>query len=252
MKSQQPNISKSVRRTFEVLELFCEQRKPMSAAQIQHALGIPQPSARVLLKEIVDVGYLSYNVPARVYFPTAKLCKLTDWLGSRLIVNEKLIRAVDTIANQVDETVSLSTATYGHVEVLYSNRARHPLALQVAPGMGGSLWRSAVGRTLLSLRTEEEVEKFFAAIADSDGPKGRALREQVRTQVRSIREQGHFIGYDILLKGVGAVCVPIPGSARSGTPLVVAVAGGKDRIQSSERQILKTLRTQLRDTVTRT
>ncbi len=252
MKSQQSNISKSVRRTFEVLELFCEQRKPMTAAQIQHALGLPQPSARVLLKEIVDVGYLSYVMPARVYFPTAKLCKLSDWLGSRLVVSEKLIRAVDTVASQIEETVSLSTATYGHVEVLYAQRAQHPLALQVGPGMGGSLWRSAVGRTLLSLRSAEEVEQFFAGIAESEGPKGRSLREQVRSQVRSIREQGYFIGYDILLKGVGAVCLPVRCPAGSGTPLVVAVAGGKDRIQSSERQILKILRAQLRDVVART
>ncbi|MBM4195886.1 MAG: helix-turn-helix domain-containing protein [Gammaproteobacteria bacterium] len=243
----QPNISKSVRRTFDVLELFCEQRRPMTAAQIQHALGLPQPSARVLLKELLDVGYLSYTMPARTYFPTARLRKLSDWLGSSLTVNDTLIPSIDAVATAVDETVALATATYGHVEVLYANRAQHPLALQVQAGMGGCLWRSAPGRTLLSMRSEAEVDAFFADIDVSDAPRGRALREEVRRQIRSIREEGCFAGYDILMKGVGSMCLPLTGLACEGTHLVVTVAGGKDRIKSAERQILKTLRTQLRD-----
>jgi hypothetical protein len=34
-------------------------------------------------------------------------------------------------------------------------------------------------------------------------------------------------GYDLFLKGAGAVCAPVPGSGTSagGTPLVIAVAG---------------------------
>src|SRR5262245_26560590 len=121
MKSQ-ANISKSVARTFRVLELFREMRKPMTAAQIQHSLDIPQPSARVLLKELVDIGYLAYTMPAKTYFPTPLLCKLGDWLGRSPMVHEPLIRAVDAISRELGETVSLSTATYGHVEVFYVRR----------------------------------------------------------------------------------------------------------------------------------
>ena len=245
MRSQ-ANISKSVARTFRVLELFREVRKPMTAAQIQYALDIPQPSARVLLKELVDIGYLAYTMPAKTYFPSPRLCKLGDWLGSSLVVHESLIRAVDAICREVSETTNLSTETHGHVEVLYSRRADHALSLRVSAGMGGALWRSAVGRTLLSIRTDKQVEEFLNTLEPRDGPRGRRQRDEIVAQIRTIRSQGYFLGYDILLKGVGAICVPLP-QLIAGVPLVLAVAGGKDRIQPREKGILRTIRAHLRD-----
>ena len=245
MRSQ-ANISKSVARTFRLLELFREARKPMTAVQIQHALDIPQPSARVLLKELVVIGYLAYTMPAKTYFPTPRLCSLGDWLGSSLVVYEPLRRAVDTLARELSETTSLSTATYGHVEVLHVCRADHALSLLVSVGMGGALWRSAVGRTLLSLRSNREVDEFMDGLEPRDAPRGRRQRGEITGQIRAIRNQGYFAGYDILLKGVGAICVPLPRSI-AGVPLVLAVAGGKDRIQPREKLILRAIRAELRE-----
>ncbi len=241
----QANISKSVARTFRVLELFRELRRPLTAAQIQHALRLPQPSTRVLLRELVDIGYLAYTMPARTYFPTARLCALGDWLGSSLVLHEGLMRTVDSISHELDETASLSTATSGHVEVLYVRRAGHALALQISAGMGSHLWRSAVGRTLLSRRSEQEVEEFFDGLEARDQPRGRRQREQIREQICQIRAQGYFAGYDIFLKGVGAICVPLP-HAMTGAPLVLAVAGGKDRVQPREKAIVRAIRAHLR------
>jgi DNA-binding IclR family transcriptional regulator len=245
LKSQ-ANISKSVARTFRVFELFRENRKPMTAAQIQHHLKMPQPSARVLLKELVGIGYLAYTMPTRTYFPTPRICGLGDWLGSSLVVHEPLIRAVDAISAEVGETAALSTENYGHVEVLYVHRADHPLSLQVSPGMGGTLWRSAVGRTLLSLRTDAQVEEFIIGLDAKDAPRGRRQREELMSQVRQIRSAGVFFGYDIYMKGVGAICIPLPNVLR-GVPLALSVAGGKDRIQPREKAILRTLRSALRE-----
>lgn len=244
--SVQANISKSVARAFRVLELFRELRKPMTAAQIQHALDLPQPSARVLLKELVEIGYLAYTMPAKTYFPTPRLCTLGDWLGSSLVVHQPLIQAVDNLARALGETANLSTATYGHVEILYARRADHALSLQVAAGMGGILWRSAVGRTLLSLRSEPEVVAFLDSLEPRDAPRGRRQREELLAEIRRIRNQGWFAGYDVLLKGVGALCVAVP-PALAPVPLVLTVAGGKDRIQPREKAILRAIRAQLRE-----
>jgi DNA-binding IclR family transcriptional regulator len=245
MKAQ-ANISKSVARTFRVLELFRELRRPLTAAQVQHALQVPQPSARVLLKELVDIGYLAYTMPARTYFPTARLCALGDWLGSSLVLHEPLLRVVDGIAAELDETTSLCTATSGHVEVLYVRRAGHPLTLQISAGMGSVLWRSAVGRTLLSLRSDDQVGAFLGNLDPRDAPRGRRQREDIAAQIRQIRTQGYFAGYDVFLKGVGAICVPVPRPI-AGVPLVLAVAGGKDRIQPREKAILRLIRARLRE-----
>ncbi len=246
LMTSQTNISKSVGRTFRLLELFQQGRKPMTAAQIQHALKIPQPSARVLLKELVEIGYLAYTMPAKTYFPTPRLCTLGAWLGGSHIVHEPLILAVDVIARELGETTCLSTATYGHVEVLYARRADQPLSVQVSAGMGSALWRSSVGRTLLSMRSDREVQEFMDGLEPRDAPRGGRQREQIAAQIRMIRSQGYLAGYDIFLKGVGAICVPLP-QTQSAIPLALSVVGAKDRIQPREKAILRTVRGHLRN-----
>lgn len=65
-------------------------------------------------------------------------------------------------------------------------------------------------------------------------------------QVRRIRSQGVFAGYDVLLKGVGAVSLPVPTQA-AGMSLVLTVSGGKDRIQPREKPIIRIMRQRLRE-----
>ncbi|MCK6370483.1 MAG: hypothetical protein L6Q83_03995 [Gammaproteobacteria bacterium] len=112
--------------------------------------------------------------------------------------------------------------------------------------MGSHLWRSAVGRALLSLRSRQEVQEFLDGLEKRDAPRGRRQREQITAQIDQIRAQGYLAGYDIFLKGVGAICVPFADSV-NGTPLVLAVAGGKDRIKPNEKAMLRSLRAHLRN-----
>ena len=56
MPSSRPNISKSVGRAFAVLELFGQQRKPLTAARLRESLNIPQPSLRALLGNLVGLA----------------------------------------------------------------------------------------------------------------------------------------------------------------------------------------------------
>jgi DNA-binding IclR family transcriptional regulator len=244
----QANISKSVSRGFRVLELFRERRQPMTAAQIQHALRIPQPSARVLLREMVGIGYLAYAMPTKTYFPTAKVCLLGDWLGKTILLPDPLVTLVDSLAGELRETCTLSTATQGHVEVLYVRRATHGLAMQVATGMGGPLWRSTAGRALLAAFDDRELAAFFDQLDPRSGPRSRQQREQIQQQIRQIRSQGYFAGYDVLLKGVGSFCIPVPAQATS-VMLVLTLSGGKDRIQPREKAIIRIMRQRLRETL---
>ena len=102
-------ISKSVGRVFDVLELFREQRRPMSAADIQRRLQIPQPSIRALLKNLVELGYLDYERSTRKYFPALHLARLGDWIEQSLLGGGELAALVESVSMATGETVSLST-----------------------------------------------------------------------------------------------------------------------------------------------
>ena len=58
---------KSASRTFAVLELFRDERRPLRLSEIYTALGYPQSSSTNLLKGMVIEGYLNYNRNTRTY-----------------------------------------------------------------------------------------------------------------------------------------------------------------------------------------
>ena len=62
---------KSGARVVEILELFAEERRPLSATEIGAALDYPKSSASLLLHTLVECGWLSLNSESMRYFPHA-------------------------------------------------------------------------------------------------------------------------------------------------------------------------------------
>lgn len=239
------SISKSVARAFALLELFRTERRAMTAAEIQRALGAPQPSIRALLKNLTDLGYLHFTATDRTYIPSVRVPALGDWIRRGGSAAVALTQAVDAIARGAEETTSLSTLRGRNLEVLYVRKADHAVAVQLEPGVGAPLWRSAVGRLLLARCPPQLRSELFAETLATERDGG--LRRQImgaRTAVERLVRVDACTGYDILIEGVGAICVAASTDA-AGQPLVVAVAGVSQRLKSREREILKLMRAEL-------
>jgi DNA-binding IclR family transcriptional regulator len=236
------SISKSVDRAFALLELFRGQRRPMTAAEIGRRLAIPQPSCRVLLKALTASGYLAYAEDLRTYVPTPRVAALGDWLGGAGLAPAHWRTRVDEIAAVTEETTSLCGIQDTRVNVLHVRKAEHPVALQLEPGVGVALWRTAVGRALLAHCDDGTRGRLLDAMGRREkDPAARRTILGLPRELKRIRGAGHLTAYDIFFKGVGAVCVPVPGTDGP-DPLVVAVAGLKDRIRAGEARILRAIR----------
>jgi len=236
------SISRSVARAFAVLELFRTERRPLTAAEIGRRLDLPQPSTRALLKTLVAAGYLAFEDGRRTYLPTPRVTALGDWLASAGLAAPGLRARVDDIAAATDETTSLCGIQDTRVHILHVRRASHPVALQLEAGVGVALWQTAVGRTLLALCDDPTRERLLATMARRErDPAARRTIQSLPRELRRIRAAGHLTAYDVFFQGVGAVCVPVDDGA-SGGPLVIAVAGLKERIRANEARILRAIR----------
>lgn len=238
------NISKSVRRAFDVFELFRQHKVPLTAADLRRSLEMPQPSARALLKNLVDLGYLSFTDRDKTYFPTMRLAQLGDWIGNTVIADVNVAEVIDAIALEAGETASLNVRNDLNLEILYVRTAAHPLGLSLRPGIGEALWLSAAGRALLGALPADERESALQAMISAErNPRSRRKILAIAPLLDEIHAQGYFVGYDIYFEGVGAVCV---GTHIGDRRAVVAVAGAKDRIRSNQRRILRIIRAGLR------
>ncbi len=249
MPASSANISKSVARTFALLELFAEQRRPLSATEIRRHLELPQPSCRALLLELTSLGYLAQDPERHKYLPTAGVAALGDWIAESQSPDPRLPASVARLARQANETCSLSRRRGQRLEILLASSAEHPLALRLQPGLGEALWRSAAGRCLLANLPQVELAGLLEEfLRNCRRPRDRETLRGLPSQLAQIRRSGHYVAADVLLRGVTTVCLPL---RASGQDFVITLAGASDRLTGREAQLLRLLRRELRPLLTR-
>src|SRR5947209_2873143 len=98
---------KSAIRVIEIFEFFEASREPRSLKEIINHLQYPQSSSTVLLKNLVSMGYLSYDCRLRKYFPTPRLGRLGDWVSGALFGEGRILNLMSEIHKATGELVGL-------------------------------------------------------------------------------------------------------------------------------------------------
>lgn len=60
-----PSVVKSAGRVLQILEFFDDVKREANVVEICRALGYPQSSTSVLLRSLVQLGYLAYTPKGR-------------------------------------------------------------------------------------------------------------------------------------------------------------------------------------------
>ena len=237
-------VSRSVDRVFQIIQLFTERRRPLSATEIRQALNMPHSSTVSVLSRLVTLGYLDQSTETRRFYPSLQLHHLCDSMPKAVVGGNPLAQLADSVQSKLNETTSISRLNDMFSMPIYAHAATHAEAVRVIPGLSGGLaTQSVVGRTLLSTLSDPEVTKlidragYWAKRARVDASFD---RDMIMKNVHFAREHGYLCGYNVLLPGVGAVSCPLP-FAVAGEQLAITVAGTSARIERSGQHIISTL-----------
>jgi IclR family KDG regulon transcriptional repressor len=240
------DVVKSVGRVFEVLQLFDARREPLSATDVERALGYPQSSTLALLKSMVRLGYLAFDRLDRSYLPTMRVAALGHWLDAAFQGEGRLAALLEDVGEATSETVCLSCQNDLSMQFTQVRLGTQGLILSVRPGDLAPLFQSAIGLTALSARPDPAIRKLALRVnRQARGTTPKVDPETVLQRVRRIRAAGHGVGYDMYITGIGAIAwVLLP--ANVPRPIVLSVGGPVARIRARETHIVKVTRAALR------
>jgi IclR helix-turn-helix domain len=68
-----PAMVKSAIRILRIFEVFAESKRPMRISELAEELEIPQSSASVLVRTLIQRGYMDFSPPGRTVLPTPRL-----------------------------------------------------------------------------------------------------------------------------------------------------------------------------------
>lgn len=233
---------KSAMRAFEILEHFRLSQQPRTMSELSSDLGYPLSSTTVLLKTLVNLGYLNYDRGKRVYFPTTKVTGLGDWVPRALFGSGQIIDAMNDVHAATSEGIFVGTRNDVYLQYLKTKQSLHALRFFIDEGTVRPITRSAAGWVLMSTMTDDKIENMVrrANIA-TQNPAERVLVPEIFQRIAEIRARGYGWAEDVPFAGGATIAVLMPGTIL-GSPVTLGLGGVADRIKKNFDKYLGALR----------
>jgi IclR family KDG regulon transcriptional repressor len=230
---------KSAERTLRLFELFSRRQQRLPVGEVARGLGIPQPSASMLLSNLAGLGYLEYDRFDRSYAPTIRVALLGSWIGPRLQGHQSLASRLDDLHREVGEDIFVGIQNGAAVQIVQVERGNHEL--NIDSGYMVSLTCTAVGRALLASKPDAELVRLVRRCnAEAKDSRSRVDEDRFITIINEVRSNGYAVTTGYYSPGRRSIAVPVP--SRTGkVPFAVGIAGPVERIEAKQGLILQGL-----------
>jgi DNA-binding IclR family transcriptional regulator len=188
-------MSKIVERTLDFLELFAEQRRPLSLSDISRLLQIPVSSCHDVLQAMQARGYIYELAPRGGYYPTLRFHHLSTMIAEHDPVVQRADILLRALRDTLDESVLLAKVNGLQATYLLAFEPSHPLRFQVKVGDSvRSLYATSGGRALLGSLDERARDAYLRTVKLTPMT---ALTLRTKTALRKDIELGNARGWFI-------------------------------------------------------
>jgi len=222
-------MSKIVDRTLDLLELFAQEKRPLSLSDIARLLQIPISSCHDVVQAMQSRGYIYEIAPRAGYYPTLRLHALGKEIGDNdpvLVRTEILLRS---LRDSLDESVSLSKVGGLNARYLLVFEPTHPLRILVKVGDSiRSIYATSAGKALLGSLDDRALAAFLRSVklvplTKNTVKSAAALRKDIDLG----RKRGWYLNREESLNGV----TTISASFRwNNSVYIVTIAGPSSRL----------------------
>ena len=196
---------KSAERVLDILELVAATTDGLTRSEITARLGLPKSSASVLVRSLLDRGYLRESGDGRRLTIGVRAFETGSGFLRHVSLRDIARTAMDELVREFGHTCHL--AVLSGRDVVYLDKVDPPhAAVVLVTSVGARLpaANTAVGLAQLAFLDDEELEQRFGAL-----PRDEAALERVRGSRALIRERGWAGERGPTTPGVGCVAAPI-------------------------------------------
>jgi DNA-binding IclR family transcriptional regulator len=222
---------KSARRVFEIMEFFDRERRPLGLKSICDTLDYPVSSGAAMLKSLVSLGYLEYDRNTQTYLPTMRIAVLGRWVSEQLFSEIKILPLMEDLGARSRETVIVGTQSDISAQYVHVLRSNQTLSYSAEPGSLRPLARCGVGLTLLSNKSDADIDTLVYRNNHAEPVRSRRVAlKDVMGSIEKIRRQGFFFSRNLYTEGVGVIAMLLPRAPFTRT-FVIALGGPVQRLE---------------------
>lgn len=204
-------IIPSVKRAFEILELFMDGTRSFSVPEITVRLKLPRTTTHELVQTLLACGYLEkddrqtrrFNLGLRAF-------ELGSIYAAQVDIAEDGLKVAKKVSKACDETVQMAIRNGTDAVFIIRVDSSHVLRLVSAVGSRLPAHCTGVGKMLLSALNDEELSALYAGKRRLSGMTDNSIAslKELLGEMAEIRAQGY--AYDDCESNVDSRCVAAP------------------------------------------
>lgn len=199
----------SVIKAFDILKLLSKQDRPLSPQEIAEATDTNLSTTHRFLLTLEEIGAVARRAGHRFHLGML-MSELGRTTVKREILSDRARIHVETLAEDVGETVSLYLFHPSGIERIVSHEPARPLVYREPYGTELELQTSSIGKLYLSQLPTLACEERLAALhLVPHTPHSIVDLRALRRELRDIRKHGFALSREEMELGLDCVSVPI-------------------------------------------
>jgi DNA-binding IclR family transcriptional regulator len=204
-------IIPSVKKAFEILELFLSGEPSISVPEITSRLGFPRTTAHELVQTLLPLGYLEKSdTEAHRFTLGLRVFELSGVYASQLDITDIGQKVARKISKKCDETVQMAILDGSDAVFIVRVDSSHTLRLVSAVGSRLPAHCTAVGKMLLSALSNKVLQELYSSYKRLPKMTANSItsKEKLISELKAVRKRGY--AYDDCESNEDARCVAAP------------------------------------------
>jgi DNA-binding IclR family transcriptional regulator len=201
---------KSAVRTVELLEFFAGRPGMHTLAEVQTAVGYPKSSLYMLLRTLVELGWVETDTTGTRYGIGVRALLV----GTSYIDGDEVVAAarpiLDRLAEETTETIHLARLDGTNVVYLATRQSQHYLRPFTRVGRRLPAHSTSLGKALLATHTDDQVRALLPEKLEALTEHTTTDREVLIEQLAVIRARGYSVDAEENTVGLRCFGVAIP------------------------------------------
>lgn len=224
----------SIERAFSILELFqrtgCAEH---SVKEISEALDLNKSTTFGLINTLTNLGYLQQNADNQKYALGLKLLSFSNTVKVQNIIIRAVHPYLEQINRKYGETVHCAVAYNDGVIYVDKVEATGSIYISTQIGTRNDLHCTGVGKCILAYMPPEDQERVYAGNLKTMTYNTITNSEQLREEVRKVRQAGYAVDNEEISIGLTCVAVPVFSGPET-VACAISVSGMTSRIRIAQ------------------
>lgn len=200
-------------KVFSIIETVVEgQDKGVTYSEIVSALGLAKSSVHRILKNLTDLGYLTFNPETKRYFGSLRLAALGAEVMSHFQLRDHVRPFLLELHRETEHTANVAILD-GSRGVFVDKIESRDFGIKLFSEVGKTfpLHCTGLGKALLAFSTGGAASKFLESPLEAITEKTITDPEKFRRELALIRERGYAMDAEEITRGIMCTAAPVFG-----------------------------------------